>query len=97
MCQLPVSEQNDQQRSYCFGEFILDMRRGSLFRKDSEIRLRPKSLAVLHYMVQHPGALVSRDELLYHFTKWLFLLIFILVSSHPLLLAETRCRPSEVN
>lgn len=51
-------------RAYRFDDFTLDVDRGVLLRGDTEIRLRPKSFEVLHYLVEHPGKLVSRDELL---------------------------------
>lgn len=52
------------QRRYRFGEFTLDLRRGALFRGTDEVRLRPKSFAVLQALVERHGELVTRDELL---------------------------------
>jgi TolB-like protein len=49
---------------YCFGTFILDVRRGSLRQDDREIRLRPKSYAVLRYLAEHAARLVGKDELI---------------------------------
>ena len=43
---------------YCFGTFVLDVRRGSLHPDDREIRLRPKSYAVLRYLAENAGRLV---------------------------------------
>jgi class 3 adenylate cyclase len=51
-------------KSYCFAEFTLDLRRGCLRRGDEDIALRPKSLEVLRYFVENAGRLVGRDELL---------------------------------
>ena len=47
-----------------FGGFRLDVRSGQLWRGAVAVRLRPKSWAVLHYLVAHPGQLVTKDELL---------------------------------
>jgi DNA-binding winged helix-turn-helix (wHTH) protein len=37
--------------------------RGCLVRDGKEIALRPKTFAVLHYLVENPSRLVSKDEL----------------------------------
>lgn len=49
---------------YEFSEFTLDINRGVLFLKGEEVSLRPKSFAVLQYLVANQGRLVSRDELI---------------------------------
>ena len=49
---------------YSFDEFRLDLTRGSLFRGDLEIKLRPKSFDVLKYLTENPGRLISKDELI---------------------------------
>src|SRR5262245_27818544 len=49
---------------YAFGDFTLDLRRGALLHGDAEVRLRPKSFAVLCYLVERAGQLVSKDELM---------------------------------
>ncbi len=46
-----------------FGRFLLDVKQGSLLRDDNEISLRPKTFAVLHFLVANQGRLVSKDEL----------------------------------
>jgi adenylate cyclase len=46
-----------------FDRYVLDMDRGCLLLDDSEIALRPKTFATLHYLVQNCGRLVSKDEL----------------------------------
>ncbi len=46
-----------------FGDFVLDLGRGSLERDGAEIALRPKTFAVLLHLVQNPNRLVSKDEL----------------------------------
>ncbi len=47
-----------------FGPFVLDTRNQRLLRGTHELRLRPKSFAVLHHLVRRAGDLVSKDELL---------------------------------
>lgn len=47
-----------------FAEFTVDVARAGLYRAGSEIALRPKSFALLLYLVTHAGRLVSKDELL---------------------------------
>ena len=47
-----------------FGRFVLDLRRGVLLLDNHEVALRPKTFAVLCYLVQHPDRLVSKEELL---------------------------------
>lgn len=46
-----------------FGRYILDLDRGCLFLDGTEIALRPKTFAVLRYLVENSGRLVSKDEL----------------------------------
>jgi class 3 adenylate cyclase/tetratricopeptide (TPR) repeat protein len=50
-------------RSFRFEGFTLDLGRGCLRRGDHPIDLRPKSFAVLHYLVENAERLVSKDEL----------------------------------
>jgi DNA-binding winged helix-turn-helix (wHTH) protein len=51
-------------KTFCFGKFILDLRRGCLRADDKEIELRPKSFDVLRYLVENAGRLVPKDEIL---------------------------------
>lgn len=48
--------------SACFDRFILDLRRGCVREGNGEIRLRPKSFAVLRHLVTNTGRLVTKDE-----------------------------------
>ncbi len=50
--------------SYTFGQFRLDLARGTLLRGGTPVSLRPKSFEVLHQLVLHAGQLLSREELL---------------------------------
>jgi TolB-like protein/DNA-binding winged helix-turn-helix (wHTH) protein/Tfp pilus assembly protein PilF len=47
-----------------FGRFTLDVGRESLLRDGEEVRLRPKSFAVLRHLVEHAGQLVTKDQLM---------------------------------
>jgi DNA-binding winged helix-turn-helix (wHTH) protein/TolB-like protein/Flp pilus assembly protein TadD len=49
---------------YSFDEFRLDLTRGSLFRGDVELKLRPKSFEVLRYFTENSGRLIGKDELI---------------------------------
>jgi TolB-like protein/DNA-binding winged helix-turn-helix (wHTH) protein/Tfp pilus assembly protein PilF len=46
-----------------FDRYVLDLDRGSLLLDGGEIALRPKTFAVLQYLVANAGRLVSKDEL----------------------------------
>ena len=47
-----------------FSAFSLDLRAGRLTRDGEPVPLRPKTWAVLHYLVERPGALVTKNALL---------------------------------
>src|SRR5215468_8258846 len=49
-----------------FGPFHLDGTQGSLWQGDQAIALRPQSLALLRYLLAHPGRLVTKAELRQH-------------------------------
>ena len=59
-----VSASGAFQRAYTFGDFTLDLDRGTLRRAGVDVRLRPKSFDVLCYLVENHGRVVSKDELL---------------------------------
>ena len=46
-----------------FDRYILDFDRGCLLFDGSEITLRPKTFALLRYLVENSGRLVAKDEL----------------------------------
>jgi predicted ATPase/DNA-binding winged helix-turn-helix (wHTH) protein len=50
--------------SYQFGEYTLDLGKGSLLRAGEEIKLRPKVYEALKYFVENPGRLISKQELM---------------------------------
>jgi TolB-like protein/DNA-binding winged helix-turn-helix (wHTH) protein/Tfp pilus assembly protein PilF len=49
---------------YLIGESMLDLALSRLSRNGAEVPLRPKSFALLQYLVTHAGRLVTKDELL---------------------------------
>ena len=51
---------------YTFDAFRLEPPPGGLWRGDARIALRPRSLAVLRYLVAHAGRLVTKAELRQH-------------------------------
>jgi predicted ATPase/DNA-binding winged helix-turn-helix (wHTH) protein len=50
--------------NYQFGEFTLDVVRGCVLRAGEEIKLRPKVYETLKYLVEHPGRLIGKQELM---------------------------------
>ncbi|HSU61928.1 MAG TPA: tetratricopeptide repeat protein [Bryobacteraceae bacterium] len=54
----------DTKTSYKFDKFTLDVARGCLFKAGEEIKLRPKVYEALKYLVEHPGQLISKQELI---------------------------------
>jgi TolB-like protein/DNA-binding winged helix-turn-helix (wHTH) protein len=51
------------ETSVSFGAFRLDPQNACVWRGEKMIKLTPKAFAVLHYLVSHPGRLVTKDEL----------------------------------
>ena len=50
--------------SYEFGDFTLDVARGCVLKAGEEIKLRPKVYETLKYLVEHPGRLIGKQELM---------------------------------
>jgi len=50
--------------NYQFGEFTLDIGRGCVLKAGQEIKLRPKVYETLKYLVEHPGRLIGKQELI---------------------------------
>ena len=50
--------------NYQFGEFTLDVARGCVLKAGKEIKLRPKVFETLKYLVEHPGRLIGKQELM---------------------------------
>lgn len=59
---MPVSSSDHEL--FTFGQFTLDIDRGTLLRSGVELKLRPKSYEVLRFLVAHPGRLIDKHELL---------------------------------
>jgi len=49
---------------YQFGEFVLDVGRGCVIKGDTDLKLRPKVYQALKYLVEHPGQLIGKQELM---------------------------------
>ncbi|HKA56831.1 MAG TPA: winged helix-turn-helix domain-containing protein [Candidatus Binatia bacterium] len=49
--------------SFSFGAFRVDPQNACVWRGTEMLKLTPKAFAVLHYLVSHPGRLVTKDEL----------------------------------
>src|SRR5690348_10601240 len=49
---------------YHFGEFTLDLARGAVLKAGQEIKLRPKVYETLKYLVENPGRLIGKHELI---------------------------------
>jgi DNA-binding winged helix-turn-helix (wHTH) protein len=56
--------QGGRAHTLSFDAFTLDVSRGCLRRGADDVRLRPKSFDVLRYLVENPGRLVSKEELI---------------------------------
>lgn len=66
MTQRNISEitVTEGHRQLCFAGFTLDLSRLSLLRGDAPIYLRRQSFDVLRYLVEHPGRLIKKGELI---------------------------------
>jgi len=51
-------------RKYQFGEFTLDGEKGCVLKAGEEIKLRPKVYETLRYLVENPGRLIGKQELM---------------------------------
>src|SRR5262250_848126 len=47
----------------CFGPFKLDLKAGELYQDGRKIRLQEQPFQVLKMLLQHPGEVVSREEI----------------------------------
>jgi len=59
-----VASPAESSRCVCFGEFTLDPRSGELRVNGTISYLQDKPLQVLVLLLEHPGQLVTRDELM---------------------------------
>jgi predicted ATPase/class 3 adenylate cyclase/DNA-binding winged helix-turn-helix (wHTH) protein len=49
---------------YVFGDYLLDTQRYELWRRDEQVKVRPKVFEVLVYLMRHRHRVVTKDELL---------------------------------
>ena len=61
---LPTSLAVEGRRQLCFAGFTVDLSRLSLLRDGEPLSLRRQSFDVLRYLVEHPGRVISKDELI---------------------------------
>src|ERR1700693_1293569 len=52
-----------EEKRLRFDRYVLDLHSGRLLLDGNEITLRPKTFAVLNYLIENAGRLVSKDEL----------------------------------
>src|SRR5580765_1799630 len=52
-----------QAKRLRFDRYVLDLDRGCLLLNGEEVVLRPKTFAVLYFLVENNGRLVSKDEI----------------------------------
>ncbi len=62
--QLCYTRRMSSAQCLVFPPFRLDLSNACLWEGEQEIRLRPKTFAVLRYLVEHPGRVVSKADLL---------------------------------
>jgi hypothetical protein len=60
---MPEQEKSREESGVCFGSHRLDLVGGQLWRGKQEVKVAGKVFAVLCYFVEHPGQLVSKDDL----------------------------------
>jgi TolB-like protein/DNA-binding winged helix-turn-helix (wHTH) protein/tetratricopeptide (TPR) repeat protein len=63
-----MSNADETQWCYRFGDFTLNTARGLLLKNAEEVKIRPQSLAVLRLLLENHGNLVIRDDL--HAAVW---------------------------
>jgi predicted ATPase len=56
----------EQEQQIVFGPFCFDRTTQCLWHGPHEMRLRPRTRAVLHYLVEHPGRVIARQEFAQH-------------------------------
>lgn len=62
---MPASKSSPSDpMEYRFAGFTLDLGQGRLWGASGDIQLRPKTFALLGYMVRHAGRVLSKEELL---------------------------------
>ena len=59
LCKATGTHLMEHEHCITFGPFCFDMTHNRLWRGEDGIALRPRSLAVLRYLLEHPGRLVA--------------------------------------
>ena len=52
-----------EKQKYRFGPYELDVRSGELFKNGTHLKLQPQPIQILAALLEHPGDLVSREDL----------------------------------
>jgi DNA-binding winged helix-turn-helix (wHTH) protein len=60
----PICVRGSPPQMCAIGDLFFDAQQQRLFEADREVALRPKSLILLSYLVQHRGRLVPKSELI---------------------------------
>ena len=60
---MPIPENHQAGRWLRFGVFELNLRAGELFKRGLRVRLQEQPFQVLAMLLEHPGEVVTRDEL----------------------------------
>ncbi len=55
---------SDPKQLYAFGSFVLDLESRRLLREGQPVALPPKALEALRVLLQQPGRVVGREELM---------------------------------
>ena len=63
-----MSPREYAHRVFRFGDFALDLDRGTLYRDEEEVHLRPKAFAVLRLLLESRNQLVTKARL--HDAVW---------------------------
>src|SRR5208283_4085889 len=58
-----MSSPGNENRTYKFGDFVIDPRAGELFRRGKKIKLQRQPSQVLLALLEKPGQIVTREEL----------------------------------
>src|SRR5207344_1742935 len=77
----------DKNCVFVFGPFRLDRTRDRLWREQEVVELRAKPLMVLRYLLEHPGQIISRSELL----KKVWAGVYVTKTALRVCLREIRC------
>jgi DNA-binding winged helix-turn-helix (wHTH) protein len=51
------------KQEFRFGPFFLDVHSGELYREGSKVKVQPQPIQVLTILLEHPGELLTRDEI----------------------------------